>query len=473
MNNRKKRSTAFRSKRKKKAGFASSHAVLPTIVTIAAAGVICYFGYSIAKPIVNNNDSIAANGDVSGADDENSGADGTTAPDDSLSAEGSGTTTTAVTNVVVINGETVTTTVTAVTTKANAEKETGDASGESTDDGSISNGTGTSNSGSDSSGNNTSGGSGSDGSGSGNASGNTASSGNGTQSSGGTTVSGAPTPVADVYQTVQCSIRLPESSVSDADSLRAMLKEVKTKYPNAGAVVIPMKLSGGALNFSSTAAGEAAGVVCQGSMTAVEIASIIREAGLYAYASCSLLDDHLYPSVYSYRTASYMIEKDGYLTGDQWLDNYADQGGKPWLDPGSSTATAYLESLVQELSSSGFSAILCSGFTYPNFGPSDEQYLNPDIYAKNPDAMVELANTLSAAVPDTTDIVLDLNAYYTMNGWEPVYQPEELDVSYALLDTSSWDASAAANWAQSNSGDLSVSLSYSDGTGSGHCVINY
>ena len=294
--------------------------------------------------------------------------------------------------------------------------------------------------------------------------------GSGSQGSGS---SDAPAPVANVYRTVQCSVRLPESAVTDAASLKAMLENVKTKYPNAGAVVIPMKLSGGALNFASSAAGDAAGVVCQGSMTASEIASIVRESGLYAYASCSLLDDNLYPSVYSYRTSSYMIEKNGVLTGDQWLDNYADQGGKPWLDPASSVTTAYLEGLVQELSDGGFSAILCSGFTYPDFRPADEQYLNPEVYAKNPDSMVELANTLSAAVPDTTDIVLDLSAYYAMNGWELVYQPDELDVSYALLNTSSSEASSAASWAQSNSGDLSVSLSYSDGSGSGHCVINY
>jgi hypothetical protein len=266
---------------------------------------------------------------------------------------------------------------------------------------------------------------------------------------------------------------LPEDAVTDADALKEMLQNIKQQYPDAGAVVIPMKLSGGALNYVSSAAGDAAGTVCQGSMTASEIVSIVQEEGLYAYASCSLLDDHLYPSVYTYRTASYMIEKNGVLTGDQWLDNYADQGGKPWLDPGSSTTTAYLTALVKELSDSGFSAILCSGFSYPDFGPSDEQYLNPEIYAKNPDAMVSLANALQAAASDTTDIVLDLSGYGAMNGAEPVYQPDSLSVSYVLLSSSSADAASVSSWAKSNSGSLSVSIDYTDGSGSGHCVVDY
>ena len=87
--------------------------------------------------------------------------------------------------------------------------------------------------------------------------------------------------------------------------------------------------------------------------------------------------------------------------------------------------------------------------------------------------MIDLANTLNSASSDTTDIVLDLNAYYAMKGWEPVYDPSKLDVSYALLNSSSGDASSASSWAQSNSGDMSVSIGYTDGSGSGHCVINY
>ena len=105
--------------------------------------------------------------------------------------------------------------------------------------------------------------------------------------------------------------------------------------------------------------------------------------------------------------------------------------------------------------------------------PKDEPYLNPDVYAKDAAPMIELANTLAEAVSGSSDIVLDLSAYYTMNGLEPVYDPSELDVSYALLSTSSANAASASSWAESNSGDMTVSISYTDGTGSGHRVINY
>ncbi len=444
MNN-KRKPTVYRAKGKKKAGFSSSKtgAVLPTVVTIAAAGLICALGYSIAKPISNSGD----------------------APDvqatDNLSAEG---TTTAVTTNMVMLGETTTTT-TATSTTVTTTRLTNDGEDGGVDvflpGGSDSDSTG--GSGSASNGN---------GSGSGNGSGTGTSNGSGTSNGGsGNGSSNIPAAKTGVYKEVQCSVRLPESSVASEDALRTMLKNVKSKYPNAGAVIIPMKLSGGKLNFSSTAAGNAAYAVCSGTMTASRITEIVWEEGLYAYASCSLLDDNVYSTVI--RDAGYKIEKNGVLTGDQWYDYYPDQGGKPWLDPNSSSTVSYLKSLVKELSDGGFSAVLCSGFTYPDFVQADEKFLNPDVYAKNPDALIDLANTLAASAPSTTDIVLDLSAYNTMNGYELVYEPSELDVSYVLLNTSSSNASSASSWAKANSGDMSVSIGYTDGSGSGHHVVTY
>lgn len=482
MSNRKK-PISYKPKRSKKKGFSSPKNIVPTIATIAAAGVICCFGYSIAKPILNNDDSVSVNGEISS--NENSIADGTTSP------VGGTTTSKSTTDIVVFNGnnKTTTTAVTTKTTSKTTDKEdetpivhggegidglgipsSGDdysGSGEGSDsnsDGSYSGGSGyDSNSNYDNSYSGGSGyGSGSDNSYSGSSG-----------SSSGSGSSDAPATVPGVYKSVECSVRLPESSVNDADTLRAMLKDVKSKYPNAGAVVIPMKLQGGELNYSSNAAGDAAYAVCKGSMTASEIAKIVREEGLYAYASCSLLEDHLYSSVYSNWNAGYRVEKNGVLTGDQWYDYFPDQGGQPWLDPNSDLTVTYLQNIVKELSSSGFSAVLCSDIKYPNFVQADEKYLNPDIYAKNPDALINLANALNAASSDATDIVLDLSAYNVMNGGELVYDPSKLDVSYALLETSSGDASSASSWASSNSGDMSISLSYTDGSGSGHCVINY
>lgn len=470
MNNRKK-PIVYKQGKGRKAGFSSSKNVIPTIVTIAAAGVICCFGYSIAKPILNNGDSIVTSGEISG----------TTAP-------ASETTGKVTTGLVVLNGgKTTTTAVTTTTTKKTSDDDSSDiiqqyahggsgidgvgggSSGGSYDD---SDNSGDS-SGSSGGGNSSGGGSSSGGSSSGGSSGGGSSSGGSGNTNNPYYDSSAPAPVADVYKKVQCSVRLPESAVNDADSLRAMLKDVKAKYPNAGAVVIPMKLQGGELNYASKAAGDASYAVCKGSMTAAEIAKIVRDEGLYAYASCSMLEDHLYSSVYANWNAGYRVEKNGILTGDQWYDYFPDQGGKPWLDPNSDLTVSYLKNIVMELSAGGFSAILCSDIKYPNFVAADEKYLNPDIYAKNPNALIDLANALEDASSDTTDIVLDLNAYNAMNGWELVYDPAKLDVSYAVLGTSSGDASAASSWAQSNSGDMSVSLSYTDGTGNGHCVITY
>lgn len=478
MNN-KRKPTIYKSKRKRKAGFSSGSsvgAVVPTIVTIAAAGAICYAGYSIAKPIVNNGDLPAANM----SEDENSTADGTSAPEESTT-----TTTTETTSVVVVGGTTTVVTTTDAADKNDDDEEKEEATGGYTGGSGVDifeggSGTGTGSSSGSGTGSGSSSGTGS-GSSSGNGTGSSSgtgtgssSSGNGTGSSSSGTGSGSsslPPLETGVYKKVQCSVRLPENAVSSASALREYLGNVKSKYPDAGAVVIPMKLSGGELNFKSTAAGNAGYLVNKGSMTAEEIADIIREEGFAAYASCSMLVDHLYPQVN--HSASYQIEVNGVQTGDIYLDYFPDKGGKPWLDPGSNATVSYLSALVKELSDGGFSAVLCSDFTFPAFWASDEKYLNPDTFAKLPAPMIELANALYKAAPDTTDIVLDLSAYNTMNGLEPVYDTQKLDVDYVLLNTSSYDASYASSWAQSNSGDLSVSLSYTNGSGTGHHVVTY
>ncbi len=445
----KKRTTVYRPKNRRKASFSSPKDVMPAIVTIAAAGLLCIGGYMIAKPIVNGGD-IPAGGDQVSYD---------------LSAENAqdenAVTTAVSTNVVMVNGGTTTTvTTTALTTEEpTGTLDTSDGSGidlvpsgdnnSSTDPDSSSDGS----------------------SGSGESSGDSSESGNSSGGSSSGSSGGSQQQTSQVYKTVQCSVRLPESAVSDEAALRAMLQNVKSQYPDAGAVVIPMKLQGGALNFASTASGNAGYLVNKGSMTAEKIASIVKDEGFYAYASCSMVVDHLYPQVY--HSASYQIEMNGVATGDIYLDYFPDQGGKPWMDPGSSATVSYLSAIVDELYDGGFSAVLCSDFTFPSFWDSDEKYLDPDTFAKVPAPMIELANSLVENAPSGIDIVLDLSAYNTMNGLEPVYDTDELKTDYVLLSTSSANASTASSWAASNSGDMSVSLSYTDGTGSGHRVITY
>jgi len=107
MSNRK-QPISYKPKKRGKKGFSSTKNIVPTIVTIAAAGVICCFGYSIAKPILNNDDSVSVNGEISNND--NSIVDGTTSP------AGSTTDSKSTTDIVVFNGDKKTTT-TAVTTK--------------------------------------------------------------------------------------------------------------------------------------------------------------------------------------------------------------------------------------------------------------------------------------------------------------------------------------------------------------------
>lgn len=161
MNNRKK-PISYKSKRSRKAGFSSTKNIVPTIVTIAAAGVICCFGYSIAKPILNSNDSISTNANIT---DESSPAEGTTVTNNS-----SVTTTKGTTGLVVLNGDKTVTTTTVTTTVTTSKNNDGSKpavhTGEGIDGAGVPSGGGSSNGGGNSSNNDTSGNGGSGNSGS-------------------------------------------------------------------------------------------------------------------------------------------------------------------------------------------------------------------------------------------------------------------------------------------------------------------
>lgn len=193
---------------------------------------------------------------------------------------------------------------------------------------------------------------------------------------------------------------LDSSVLESADTFTAALEQVK----DTNAVVVPMKLQGGWLNYASTVSYVAGTYICDGTMTASEIVSLAAEKGFSVYAEISVTNDNQFPELYKDASIP-LIDGSG-----RWLDNSVEKGGKPWMTPYSETTVSYMTAIIEELDNAGFSAAICEDFVYPSFWESDRDFIDVDAYfgADRNKAMQDLADAMVNASKNMT-VVLDMN----------------------------------------------------------------
>lgn len=193
---------------------------------------------------------------------------------------------------------------------------------------------------------------------------------------------------------------LDRSVLESADTFTAALEQVS----GTKAVVVPMKLQGGWLNYASTVSYVAGTYICDGTMTASEIVNLAAEKGFSVYALISVTNDNQFPELYKDASIP-LIDGSG-----RWLDNSVEKGGKPWMTPYSETTVSYMTAIIQELDNAGFSAAICQDFVYPSFWESDRDFIDVDAYfgADRYKAMQDLADAMVNASKNMT-VVLDMN----------------------------------------------------------------
>lgn len=346
---------------------ATAHNVLSAVVMIAAAGLVGFVGYSVAKPFIDDGSSVENNADLQ------MNATVTTTSSDGISTDFSATVTTLSDSGSAIETDTIakttasTTTKTAVQTSTVTTAETEKKS--------------------------------------------TAATTKQTESEQNTTTQAVTTEVAakngvslSNFTEADTAEWLSASVLESKDAFVSALKQVKGNNANVKAVVVPMKLEGGLLNYASNISYVAGMGICDGSLTASEIVSIAKEEGFSVYALISVLDDCQFPELH--RDAGIQLA-DG--TG-RWLDNSPEKGGKPWMSPYSSKTVSYMTAMIQELENAGFSAAICQNFVYPSFYESDRNFIDVDDYfgENRNDAMVALADAMVEAATGNMTVVLDM-----------------------------------------------------------------
>ena len=159
---------------------------------------------------------------------------------------------------------------------------------------------------------------------------------------------------------------LPEGAALNSGSLNSAIAAAK----NSGytGVAVTLKDADGYFLYRSSIEGIKDSEDIKGALTAEQICDIITKAELTPVARINTLMDHISPnSIEGIKFTS--------TEGWTWLDNYAENGGKTWLNPFNKETADFMEKITEELSAAGFKTIVLTNTKFPNFNPVDYSLL--------------------------------------------------------------------------------------------------
>ena len=167
------------------------------------------------------------------------------------------------------------------------------------------------------------------------------------------------------------------------DSFVAQAKEL-----GLNTVVMEVKDASGVIYYDSklTQAREI-GAVMEDSPSLEDRIQVLKQQGIQAVVRLHTFKDPL--SARKIKGAAARYTKD--VTAI-WLDNYATEGGKPWVNPESSEGLDYITSLVNEVAQSGAAYVMLDSLHYPTGVGLGLAYFGP----KSNDSRLSVLNSCVA-----------------------------------------------------------------------------
>ncbi|MCI8776282.1 MAG: hypothetical protein HFK00_02660 [Oscillospiraceae bacterium] len=218
---------------------------------------------------------------------------------------------------------------------------------------------------------------------------------------------------------------IDEKEYKDLEELENEIESVPQGY---NTVVVPMKLKGGKLNFSSVNEdAEMAEAVSDISLS--DILSSIESKNLIPAAAVNVMEDNLYPKINN--QAGFTSQK----THKLWLDANEKKGGKPWLNPASSAAKEYNSSIIGELSQAGFKYIIGTDAVYPEFSQDALDEIGDEVKDENRYLdLVDVVNAMAdTAERKKSEMWIEISAYDFLTGNCEVYESMLLNTSNTVI----------------------------------------
>ncbi len=199
---------------------------------------------------------------------------------------------------------------------------------------------------------------------------------------------------------------LPDNAAVNSASLNSALAAAKSA--GATTVVVTMKDSTGYFLYKTGIAEVAESIT--GTLTAAQISDIITKAGLIPAARISTLMDKLNPTLVD---ASYEHSPGSEYTG-YWIDDRQEKGGKKWISPFRNNTATFLKTITNELTSAGFTHIICANTRYPKFHNEDISiYLSAlplKDNAKRTAALWSVINAVETAAGDKARVWIEMDS---------------------------------------------------------------
>lgn len=169
------------------------------------------------------------------------------------------------------------------------------------------------------------------------------------------------------------AVMLDEADLASVEKYTAALENAAAK--GASTVYIPLKNADGVLLYKTDVDELEGSDVDGGTITAAQLVSLAKSAGLEAAAIFPTLKDCTTPGVWD--DCAYRFADDSYT----WLDGRPEEGGKRWLDPFRTGTQDYFAAIARELNRAGFDAVLLTDTVYPDFLPYDMEILASHFFA--------------------------------------------------------------------------------------------
>lgn len=222
---------------------------------------------------------------------------------------------------------------------------------------------------------------------------------------------------------------LKDSDLMSPETLALALKRLPTGQ-QIEYIEVPLKVSGGLIYYSSSVYYATQSQAFQDMMTLDQITGPIESAGYKPVAVISTFKDNMLPVIDG--SAGYVTAD----TGEQWIDNDYNAGGKPWTSPYSQTSLNYIDDIVDEVSSAGFEKVICSDFVFPVFRESDLNMLDPELASPGRSmALTAAANKFNDTIlSNGSAMFIEVSASDLLKGSKDILQPMLLNVNTVVLN---------------------------------------
>lgn len=197
---------------------------------------------------------------------------------------------------------------------------------------------------------------------------------------------------------------LSGEDISTSEKAKAAI--LKAKQEGYSAIICSLKDETGFIWYNTSNEKIKDSDIVKGSLSAQELANMIKSQGMTPVAKISTLKD---------KSAQPYIDGSTYKFADgssNWIDNRIENGGKPWLSPFNKPSVDYISSLVGEITKAGFNGVVLINTEYPDFKPYDISVLaNVDSSEKRAEALNNVIKACqTAAEANGSSLTLEISA---------------------------------------------------------------